>query len=323
MDQDTLITFLVLVFGTVFLLTQVIIVPTFGTNRQQGRRIRKRLGELSQRDADDVSLVRQNFLKKLSRTERWVEQVAPLTPLRILIEQSGRMIPISRVILTCAVLGGFAGIVCWILLHHWIAAVASGLFAGWLPILRLSRDRRIRLEKFEEQLPEALDLMVRALRTGYPFKDAMAQIANSMEDPIAGEFALTFEEINYGKDVSSAFNYFLMRVPSVSLAAMTAAILIQRETGGNLAEVLKKISGILRGRFKFHRKIKTLSAEGRLSAWILALAPYVMFVGLLMIDKNYFDPLFTSPTGRWVIGFGLFLFVAGTLWVRKIVTIDV
>ena len=202
-------------------------------------------------------------------------------------------------------------------------AIDSFIFAGYLPLVKIKSDRRKRMELFEQQLPEALDMMTRALRAGYPFNEAMHYIAQEMQDPIAQEFGITFEEINYGRDIRQAFNYLLQRVPSTNLIAATTAIIIQRETGGNLAELLDKISDILRKRFRFARKVKTITAEARLGAWVLALMPFMVFLILALKSPGYIKPLFVTEMGNMLLGIGLILQVIGAFWVRKQIDFDI
>ncbi len=135
-----------------------------------------------------------------------------------------------------------------------------------MPFLKLMHDRKKRFEKLDEQLPDAVDVMKRAMRAGHPFNSAMRLVAEDMSDPIAQEFQTTFADINYGNDVRRAMLGLLVRVPSVSMMAVVTSVLVQRETGGNLAEIFDQISRVIRSRFRFGRKVRTLSAEGRLSA---------------------------------------------------------
>jgi tight adherence protein B len=179
-----------------------------------------------------------------------------------------------------------------------------------------------RLDKFEQQLPEALQMMARALRTGYPFSECMKIVSTEMSEPISREFGMTYEEINYGRDIEVAFALMIERVPSLSLIAMSTAIIIQRETGGNLAEVLLKISAVLSGRFKLQRRIKTLSAEGMLSAWILLLLPLILFALMNVLNPDYFTPVYDSPDKMMYLYIFMGLELIAAFWIRIIITID-
>ena len=166
-----------------------------------------------------------------------------------------------------------AGLTTWGYSHHLGLVMLSVTLAFILPLWWLKKQRTKRLDKFEEQLPDALQMMSRSMQTGYSFLESMNVVATEMAEPISQEFALTVEEIKYGRDVEVAFILMIERVPSLSLIAMTTAINIQKETGGNLSEVLLKISYVLNNRFKLHRRIKTLSADGTMSAWVFVKFP--------------------------------------------------
>jgi tight adherence protein B len=187
----------------------------------------------------------------------------------------------------------------------------------------ISHLRAKRMAKIEEQVPDAVDTMTRALRAGHPFNATLRMIAEDLEDPIAGEFNLTFGDINYGNDLRRAMLGLLSRVPSVTMMALVTSVLVQKETGGNLAEILKQISEVVRGRFKLHRKVKTLSAEGRMSAWVLALVPIILFAVISVTTPDYLPVLVNDPRGHKMIIYGLISGVLGVLWIRKILRIEV
>ena len=165
--------------------------------------------------------------------------------------------------------------------------------------------------------------MTRALRAGHPFNETLQMVSKEMDEPIASELGMTFDEINYGVDVRQAFQNLLARVPSMSLMALVTSVLVQRETGGNLAEILDKISKVIRGRFRFQRRVRTLSAEGRLSAWVLALVPFGLFGMIAVTNPGYLTVLITEPVGRKLIVTALVLMVIGSVWIRKLLRIEV
>lgn len=324
MDQSSLIVFLILVSGAVFILSQLILVPSFGTKSVESRRIKQRLKKVSEAGlSGEYSLVRQKYLRESSYFERMLESIPGADIIEDLLEQAGKDYHASRVIFMMIGFALGAALLAWYFTAHPLATLVAMLFAGFLPFLKLKSDRKKRLELFEEQLPEALDMMSRALRAGYPFNEAMHYIAQEMQDPIAKEFGITFEEINYGRDVRQAFNYLLMRVPSTNLIAATTAILIQRETGGNLAELIDKIADILRKRFRFQRRVKTITAENRMSAWVLCLLPFAVFLIITIKSPGYVKPLFDTETGNTILIVGLILQVVGSLWVRKQINFDI
>lgn len=325
MDKDTLAIFLLLIFGSVFLLTQLVIVPTFGTGRQESRRLKRRLGAIAEEFQPEiqVSLVRDKYLRRLSPLERRLESLPGMRRLLPFIERAGHGFPAYRLILAMLLLGCGGGLAIWLLTHRPLVAVPAALMAGWLPVLKLKLDLSRRFARFEEQLPEGLDIMTRALRAGYPFSETLHLVATEMDDPIAREFGTAFDEINFGLDMRWAFKNLLERVPSLSLMAIVTTVMIQKETGGNLAETLENIGKLIRGRFRFQRRVRTLTAEARMSSWILVLAPFVLFGAMSVVAPDYVAPLITDPLGHKLVTAGLGLVVAGTLWIRKIISIEI
>ena len=176
---------------------------------------------------------------------------------------------------------------------------------------------------FEEQLPDAIVTMTRALRAGHPFPAALKMIGDEFDEPIAAEFELTFGDINYGNDVRRAMLGLLSRIPTVTVMALVTAVLVQKESGGNLAEILERISAVIRGRFRLFRKIKTLSAEGRMSAWVLATVPLGLFVVLTLTSPDYLPVLVDDPRGHKMIIASIISASCGIYWIKKILRIEV
>ena len=165
--------------------------------------------------------------------------------------------------------------------------------------------------------------MKRALKAGHPFSATLKLVSEDMDDPVAREFELTFADINYGNDVRRAMLGLLQRVPSLTVMALVTAVLVQKETGGNLAEILEQISTVIRGRFRFYRKVRTLSAEGRMSAWILALVPFVLFIVISITTPDYLPALLETPLGVKLIAIAATMGVIGIYWIRKVIQIEV
>ena len=325
MDKDTLLIFLGLVFGAVFLLTQSIVVPTFGTGRQESRRLKRRLGIIAdERQAEQqISLIREKYFKKLSPLEKTLESLPAMKRLETFIERSGHGFPAYRLVLLSLLLGLLGGGVAWILGHQWLLVPVGFLLLGGFPVMKLKFDLAKRFARFEEQLPEALDVMTRALRAGYPFNETLHLVATEMENPIAREFRIAFDEINFGVDMRWALRSLVDRTPSMSLMAIVTTVLVQRETGGNLAETFENIGRLIRGRFRFQRRVLTLTAEARMSAWILAMVPFVLFAGISIINPDYVGNLTQDPMGRKVILGGVVLMIAGNFWIRKLIAIEI
>jgi tight adherence protein B len=305
MSSDGILIFIGLVFFAVFLLSQGLVLPVFGENRAARKRLRQRLGDLESEDQESItSLMRQKYLNELLPIERQLEDLPWMRSLAVLIEQSGNVFPAYRVVLVSLA----------------IAAAAIGLV---LPFIKISRDRNQRFAKLEEQLPEAIDTIQRALKAGHPFNGTLKMVAEDMEDPIAKEFQLTFADINYGNDLRRAMLGLLGRVPSVTVMAFVTSVLVQKETGGNLAEILRQISEVIRSRFRFSRRVRTLSAEGRMSAWVLAMVPLFLFGTMMVTNPEYLPVMYKDETGQKMLMFAVVWSSIGVFFIRRIIRIDV
>lgn len=317
--------FLLMVFICIFALTFGTSVPVFGDAKKTRKLLRKRLANIEANSGQQQisSLLRAKYLNELTAIERMLESLPGMEKLAEVIEQAGFTWPAYRVVLVGIGLGILAGSVVWWFTHIPAVAIMSGLLASSAPVYKITFDRNSRMAKFEEQLPEALDVVKRALRAGHPFNQSIKLVSEEMQDPIAKEFGITFADINYGNDIKAAMLGLLERVPSVTVMAVVTSVLVQRETGGNLAEILEKISEVIRGRFKLQRKVKTLSAEGRLSAWILVSVPFGLFIMITITTPTYLPVLLKEPLGRELIAWGFGVMLVGILWIRRIIRIDV
>lgn len=323
--SDGMMIFVAMIFVTVFLLMQGLVVPVFGEGAKARKRLQKKLSEIRSASEGEgfSSLLRERYLRQLSPWERYLEQLPAMESLAASIEQAGRKYLAYRVVLLAVVLAIGAALFTWSATRMELAALAIALVAGWLPFMNISWHRRKRMAKIEEQLPDAIDTMTRALKAGHPFNATLRMIAEDMDDPVAKEFELTFGDINYGNDLRRAMLGLLHRVPSVTMMALVTSVLVQKETGGNLAEILRQISGVIRGRFRFHRKVRTLSAEGRMSAWVLALVPLCLFATISVSTPDYLPVLVEDPRGQKMIIYGAISGVLGILWIRRILRIEV
>ncbi|NML15307.1 type II secretion system F family protein [Azohydromonas caseinilytica] len=212
-----------------------------------------------------------------------------------------------------------------VLLLQWngLQGAAAGVAGAALPWLWLSRRRTQRLRRLEQQLPLALDLIGRALRAGHALPTAIKMVGEETSDPIAREFRQLSEETNFGMGLPEALTRLAQRVPLDDVRFFVIAVLIQRETGGNLAELLDNIASIVRARLKLLGQVRTLSAEGRLSSWILSALPFVMAAALNVVNPEFMQVLWTDPTGRKLVGGALVAMALGMLWMRKIIRIRI
>ena len=320
-----MIFFVVLIFVAVFFLVQGLAIPVFGESAQARKRLKKKLGEIESANDEEAysSLLRAKYLRKLSPWERSLERLPRMEALATLIEQSGGKYLAYRVVLFAIVLAVSAAFLAWVYFRLWYAPIVGAAIAFYLPFMQIASNRTKRMGQFEEQLPDAIETMTRALRAGHPFPAALKMIGEEFDDPIAAEFELTFGDINYGNDVRRAMLGLLSRIPTVTVMALVTAVLVQKESGGNLAEILERISGVIRGRFRLYRKIKTLSAEGRMSAWVLALVPLGLFIVLMITTPDYLPALVDDARGQKMIIGSMISAACGIFWIRKILRIEV
>ncbi|KNH27608.1 secretion system protein [Pseudomonas syringae] len=322
---EFILMFLGMVFIAVFLLSQGVVVPVFGEAGKMRKRIRSRLNVLEKANnlPNMQTVLRQKYLTRLSPLEAMLEQLPFMANLTQVIEQSGHEYRAYRVILLGLALGVAAGAVVLMFSPIWWMALAVAFAVACLPILKIFRDRNKRFAEFEEGLPDALDAMCRALRAGHPFNETLRLVAEEHKGAVAHEFGLTFADINYGNDVRRAMLGLLERMPSMTVMMLVTSILIHRETGGNLTEVLERLSRLIRGRFRFQRKVKTLSAEGRMSAWILVAIPFVLAAVIVFTSPTYLPVLLNDPVGHKLIFAAFGGMLIGIFWIRKIIRIQV
>ena len=322
--SDGMIFFIVLIFVAVFFLVQGLAIPVFGESAQARKRLKKKLGEIESASGEEAysSLLREKYLRKLSPWERSLEKLPRMEALATLIEQSGAKYLAYRVVLFAFVLAVSAAFFAWAYFRLWYAPFAAAAIAFYIPFMKIASNRKKRMGQFEEQLPDAIETMTRALRAGHPFPAALKMSGDEFDDPIAAEFELTFGDINYGNDVRRAMLGLLSRVPTVTVMSLVTAVLVQKESGGNLAEILERISDVIRGRFRLYRKIKTLSAEGRMSAWVLAMVPIGLFMVLMVTTPEYLPTLIDDSRGQKMIIGSMISAACGIFWIRKILRIE-
>ncbi|WP_085724830.1 type II secretion system F family protein [Pseudomonas sp. R37(2017)] len=322
---EFILMFLGMVFIAVFLLSQGVAVPVFGEAGKMRKLIRSRLHVLEKANhlPNMQTVLRQKYLTRLSPLEAMLEQLPFMGNLTQLIEQSGHEYRAYRVILLGLALGVAAGTLVLMVSAIWWMALAVAFVVAWIPVLKILRDRNKRFAQFEEGLPDALDAMCRALRAGHPFNETLRLVAEEHQGAVAHEFGLTFADINYGNDVRRAMLGLLERMPSMTVMMLVTSILIHRETGGNLTEVLERLSRLIRGRFRFQRKVKTLSAEGRMSAWVLVAIPFVLAIAIIVTSPSYLPVLVNDPTGHKLIIGAFVAMLIGIFWIRKIIRIQV
>lgn len=319
-----IVVFALLVFVAIFLLSQGLVVPAFGESARRERRLRRRLAEIeADPRIETQSLLRSKYLEQLSPLERRLESLPGIGWLRRLIDQAGLEQPAHYILAQMVLLAllAFAIVILWRLGPT--LALIAGLFMAALPPGRLLYRRMRRIHEIERQLPDAIEVMKRSLKAGHPFVAALKLVGQDLDAPIGTEFAKTAADLSYGADPRAALVNLLARVPSLALMGFVTAILIQRETGGNLAEILDQIAHVIRGRYRFQRRVRTLSAEGRMSAWVLTIVPFALALILHLTSPDYLKVMLTEPLGRQILLVCGVLMLTGILWMRRIIRIEV
>jgi len=298
----------------------------WSTNRSaEAKRMQERLRLLStgERLSLDSLLLKEDLLKKMPAVYRILFGPQRLQRLDRVLLQSGLKRTVAGFLGATAAFG-LAGLLLWAFLPlPWWTAPALAAALATLPGLQVVMARSKRLGAIERQLPDALDLMSRALRAGHAFPSALQMTGDEGPQPIAGEFRTTFDEVNYGVPMQDALTNLATRVPITDLRFFVIAVSIQRETGGNLTELLDKLSAIIRARFKLLGMIRVLASEGKLSAWILSALPFVLMALINFINPKFMSLLWTDPGGLIAVYISLGLMVLGIFWMWRIIQIRV
>lgn len=320
-----MIPFLVFAF-CLFLTFAAYLLATRGTDQRKAR-LQQRLADALLHSAYaedvDVQLARQELLSEIPLMNRALLNVPIAAHLRRMIDQADLHITVTRLLMFTAMAAMLAGLAVSMLTISVIAISAAALVAAALPFGHVWWKRRQRLNLFLEQLPDTLELMSRSLSAGHAFTEALHMIATEMPDPVAGEFRKTYEEQNLGLSLKLALENLAARVPLLDLKMCITAIMIQRETGGNLAEILEKVAHTIRDRFRIMEDLKTLTTSSRMSAWILCGLPIFVALAVTVLNPDYMSVLWKDPRGHWLIGLALFLQLTGMLVVRKILRIKI
>ncbi len=287
------------------------------------KEIRRRLNALTFLEYDSIDIVRKRVLSEIPWLNRKLVRLKWTGGAGLLLEQAGTRHTLGFYVLASALfafLGFGAG--SWLRLNY-LVSILAGACLGCLPLWYILTKKRKRMEKFQGQLPEALDLIARALKAGQALSGALKMVADEMDDPIGHEFDKALNEINFGVGVPEALKNLANRVDCLDLKFFVIAVIIQRETGGNLAEILENIARIIRERFKLHGRIRILAAEGKLSAIILTGLPFVTASVLFFANRPYIQILTMDPLGRILAGVAISLMILGIFSMKKMIAIKV
>jgi tight adherence protein B len=319
------IIFLGLIFVAVLFLSQALFLPVYSPQRTNTSQVRKRLKKMSEESGDgllETSILRKNKLSKIGPIGRFLEKFEFIDNLSYRMELADYKLLGHQFIILALVSATILGGLSWYYFKEPLVSVFVVCICIMMFYFKLNRDTTKRMDAIEASFPDALDVLRRALQAGYSFSDAVKLVTEEMDGPLAKEFSLMFANINYTKDTRRAILGFIERVPSVSAMAFSSAVMVQKETGGNLAENIKNLSQVIRQRFMFKRRVRTLSAEGRLSAWILILLPFVLFAVIYFQTPGYVAELTGTEDGKRLLIWGAIGMTLGGLWLSKLIRID-
>lgn len=315
----------VIVFGFV---TVFIVVVYFAANRaiqvQAGEEMERRIREVSGRELfeNESTVIQHQASGPLPVIDRMFPAKAGQDGLARLIEQSGVSTSPSAVVLMSLGTAAIAGLLA-ILFVPAVFAAAIAVAGALCPWLWLKRARSVRLKKFEEQFPEALDLLARALRAGHAFQTAIGMVADELPAPVGIEFKKSFDQQNFGLPLKDTLNELGERVPILDVKFFATAVSIQRETGGNLAEILDNLASVVRERFKILRQVRVHTAHGRFTGYVLLALPAALALALSFISPAHMRALFEERMGQMMLVGALVMQSVGYVWIRQVIKIEV
>jgi len=320
-----LLTFLIFVVTIALLISAIYFV--FEAPAQK-KRMRVRLEGIQQSAIDPSSsvegdLLREEVFKQMPALSRALLELPLLSRLQLAMQQGAiRMTP-EMLLLSAFGLGFFAFLIALLFYVPLFLAFGLGAAAAAIPFAVVAYKRSARLSRFEEQFPEAIDMLARAVRAGHAFTTGLDLIGKELGEPVAGEFRTTYEQQNFGLPLKEALHNLAVRAPLPDVRFFVTALQIQRESGGNLAEILDNLSAVIRERFKILRQVRVFTAHGRMTLYILMVLPPGFAVLMYMANPGYMSRLFTDPAGREAIAVGAALQFVGFFIIRKIIRIKV
>ncbi|HEX7177344.1 MAG TPA: type II secretion system F family protein [Pyrinomonadaceae bacterium] len=302
------------------------LLATRGSDARR-HRLQKRLAETllhsAHADDEEIRLAREELMSEIPWLNRTMVRMQTATKLKHAIEQADLQITVTRLVMFSLMAAMLAGLAASVMTISWMLVALAALVAGSVPFIHVYYKRKKRIHAFLENLPDALELMSRALSAGHAFTEALHMVSTEMPEPIATEFSKTYEEQNLGLSLKLALDNLADRMPLLDLRLCITAILIQRETGGNLAEILEKVSHTIRERFRILEDLKTLTTSSRMSAWILCGLPIGVAMMVTYLNPDYMSVLWTDPRGHQLIAVACAMQIIGMLFVRKILRIKI
>jgi tight adherence protein B len=299
-------------------------LPEFVAARRMQQRLRdvSALPEPAAGEAE-ATVVKQKDEGPLPGVNRLVAGTIAGTRLSKLIEQSGVRTSASAIVMISIGMAAAAALVAMMFVHQYLAVLVAGVVGIMVPTLFLMQRRSARLKKFEEQFPEALDLLSRAIRAGHAFQTAMSMVASELKEPVGPEFKKTFDQQNFGLPLRDALNELAQRINILDVRFFVTAVLIQRESGGNLAEILDNLAHVVRERFKIRRQVRVHTAHGRFTGYVLLALPGALGVALSFINPDHMHMLFNEHMGQIMLMGAIVMQTIGFIWIRQVIKIEV
>lgn len=318
---------LISTFVFLFFLFLTLVFFLLATRKSDARqaRLEQRVNQALQdfKPSDDaIQIAREDSIGGIPLINQLLTSLDFVKKLDRMIRQADLDITVSRLLTFCCAAGILAGLAAYTVLNL-LFAVGFAVFVGALPILQVTIKRNRRLLKFNAQLPDTLDLLSRSLAVGHAFSESLNQVASEMPEPIATEFRIAFEEQKLGLSTKAALDGLVERVPLPDLRLCVTAMHIQRETGGNLAEILEKVAQTIRERFKLMEDFRTMTTSSRGSAWILCGLPFVIIFLMSALNPEYMSVLLHDDRGHYILGLAAVMQVLGILIIKKILAIRV
>lgn len=321
-----------ILFAVIFIIVLAVTQSLFmlmrsGRFNPEVGRLRKEIKGLSadRAGASGVDIVKKRTLSSIP----WLNEallghkVPTLSRLERLLVQGDVTQPLGFFLLLSAVSAAGVGFLFFLLSSSLAVSILMAVLAAPLPWLYVITRKKRRLARFEQQLPDALDMIARSLKAGHAFNGGLQMVVLEFADPAKTEFSKTLDEINFGLGYEEALRNMADRVDCPDLKFFALSVIIQRQSGGNLAEILEKISYLIRERFKLHGKVKALTGEARASAVILALLPFFMAATIYVLNRPYLEILFREPVGRWMVAGALAMMFIGIFAMKRMVSIKV
>jgi tight adherence protein B len=318
-----------IILGVFFLVIVVVffVAAAVENRNERAQLLRSRLQSVdnaaSRKPSEELALLRDELLSEIPALNRILSRSARVNRLQRLLNQADSQMRAGKFLLVSAFMAAMTGTLTFVFTRLTMFALMAAAFGVVIPYFYFSWMRSRRFHTFEAKFPEAIDLLARATRAGHTFSTALELIGSELAEPVSGEFRKLYEEQNFGMPVKDALLNLAERMPLIDVKFFATTIMLQRETGGNLAEILDKLSYVIRERFKILRQLRVYTAQGRLTMAILMALPPGLLCLLFFVNRDFLSPLFNDPIGHMFIAMAIVMQTIGFFIIRKIIHIKV